>query len=296
MELRYLRYFIAVANHRHFTRAAESLGMAPPPLSQQIKKLERELGTPLFRRLSRGVELTEVGKAFYVDANQIIQMVDLAVEKAQGMARGENGTLCVGFASSTVLNPLVLNLLHAYRERYPQVEMSPKEETMMPLLNDLRSSEVDLAIIRLPCESSQEFMMEILVEEPMLIVLPKNHRLSARPAINLHELENDMLITFPPDLAPSLYDSIFKAYRKAGLVPRLGQQAPQLPSSIAMVQAGFGVTIVPQSLCQLQSENLSYHDIGDDHLTTSIALAWRRHERSPAVKNMITLWRHAHRH
>ncbi|HHQ4731251.1 TPA: LysR family transcriptional regulator, partial [Aeromonas veronii] len=127
MELRTLRYFMAVVEKQNFTRAAESLNMAQPPLSQQIRKLEETLGTPLLRRLTRSVELTEAGESLYRDAAQILALADAAKLKVKRIARGEQGALRIGFAGSTVLHPAVLTLLHDYRERYPEVALSPQE-------------------------------------------------------------------------------------------------------------------------------------------------------------------------
>ncbi|CNC18830.1 LysR family transcriptional regulator [Yersinia intermedia] len=289
MELRYLRYFAAVASARHFTRAAEKLGISQPPLSQQIQKLEREIGTPLLRRLARGVELTDAGKAFYVDACHILTLTDEAIARAKSIARGETGKLRVGFASSTAFQPLVLRLLHAYRDKYPEVVLSPSEETMPVLMNDLHNDRIDVAFIRQPCDASNEFTCKVLVEEDMLLVLPHNHQLHRCPQINLQAIQHEKLITFPREVAPGLFDTIISACYRAGFKPELGQQSPQLVSAIGMVSAGFGFTIVPRSLTTIQANNVTYHEIDDSLLKTKITLAWRRHERSAAVLNMVSI-------
>lgn len=125
MELRYLRYFVAVARTRHFTQAAKELGISQPPLSQQIQRLEREVGTPLFRRLTRGVELTEAGESFYEDARQILAMSDAALEKAKGIARGMNGSLSLGITSSDAFHPQIFTLLHRFQLDHPGVTLAP---------------------------------------------------------------------------------------------------------------------------------------------------------------------------
>ncbi|CNE56000.1 LysR family transcriptional regulator [Yersinia nurmii] len=292
MEHRYLRYFVAVASTRHFTRAAEKLGISQPPLSQQIQKLEREIGTPLLHRLSRGVELTEAGEAFYADALHILQLTDEAVERAKSIARGETGKLRVGFASSTAFQPAVLSLLHRYREAFPSVILLPSEEIMPVLMNDLHSERIDVAFIRQPCNASTEFTCEVLVEEDMVLVLPADHPLHHRAKISLRDLQHEKLITFPREVGPGLFDAIMNACHRAGFEPELGQQSPQLVSAIGMVSAGFGITVVPRSLTTIQATNVTYHEIDDDQLKTQITLAWRRHERSAAVVNMVNLLRH----
>ncbi|ELI6453193.1 LysR family transcriptional regulator [Yersinia ruckeri] len=292
MELRYLRYFVAVASTRHFTRAAEQLGISQPPLSQQIQKLEREIGTPLLHRLSRGVELTEAGEAFYADACHILAITDEAIERAKSIARGETGHLRVGFASSTAFQPAVLSLLHSYREKYPKVMLSPSEETMPALMDDLHRERIDIAFIRQPCHVSTEFTCEVLVEEDMLLVLPAYHPLHHCEKISLKALQHEKLITFPREVGPGLFDAMINACYRAGFEPELGQQSPQLVSAIGMVSAGFGITIIPRSLKSVLSTNITYHEIDDDQLKTQITLAWRRHERSTAVLNMVNLLRH----
>lgn len=291
MEHRYLRYFVAVASTRHFTRAAEKLGISQPPLSQQIQKLEREIGTPLLHRLSRGVELTEAGEAFYADALHILQLTDEAVERAKSIARGETGKLRVGFASSTAFQPAVLSLLHRYRETFPAVILLPSEEIMPVLMNDLHSERIDVAFIRQPCSASTEFTCEVLVEEDMVLVLPANHPLHHCAKISLRDLQHEKLITFPREVGPGLFDAIMNACYRAGFEPELGQQSPQLVSAIGMVSAGFGITVVPRSLTTIHANNVTYHEIDDDQLKTQITLAWRRHERSSAVVNMVNLLR-----
>lgn len=291
MELRYLRYFAAVASARHFTRAAEKLGISQPPLSQQIQKLEREIGAPLLRRLARGVELTDAGKAFYADACHILTLTDEAIERAKSIARGETGKLRVGFASSTAFQPLVLRLLHAYRDQYPEVILSPSEETMPVLMNDLHNEHIDVAFIRQPCGASNEFTCKVLVEEDMLVVLPHNHPLQDCPVINLQALQHEKLIIFPREVGPGLFDAIISACYRAGFQPTLGQQSPQMVSAIGMVAAGFGFTLVPRSLTAIQANNVTYHEIDDSLLKTKITLAWRRHERSATVLNMVNITR-----
>ncbi|HBQ6952486.1 TPA: LysR family transcriptional regulator, partial [Klebsiella pneumoniae] len=157
MELRYLRYFVAVARTRHFTQAAKELGISQPPLSQQIQRLEREVGTPLFRRLTRGVELTEAGESFYEDARQILAMSDAALEKAKGIARGMNGSMSLGITSSDAFHPQIFTLLHRFQLDHPGVTLHQMEDNMANLMTALSEAELDIAFVRLPCESSKAF-------------------------------------------------------------------------------------------------------------------------------------------
>ena len=148
MELRYLRYFVAVAEARHFTKAAKELGISQPPLSQQIQRLEREIGTPLFRRLTRGVELTEAGESFYEDACQILALSDAALEKTKGIARGLNGRLALGITSSDAFHPQIFSLLQQFQQRYPAVTLHQIEGNMATLMGALGEAELDIAFVK----------------------------------------------------------------------------------------------------------------------------------------------------
>ncbi|UYA58976.1 LysR family transcriptional regulator [Pectobacterium colocasium] len=291
MELRYLRYFVAVAQARHFTRAAENLGMSQPPLSQQIKKFEQEIGTPLFKRLTRGVEMTEAGQALYEDARRILQLTDSAIARTRSIARGEKGSLNVGFSPSAMFHPTVLALLHRYCKQYPNVQPLPKEESPATLIASLQERNTDIAFLRLPCDLSDEINGEILAEEPMKLVLPAGHALSHKTQVSLSELRQEPLIIFPREVCPGLHDMIIRTCYLSGYGPRPSPFAPQLTATIGMVAAGFGITLVPESLACIKADNVTYHDIGMPEIHTQVAAIWRKHERSPTIVNMIHLIR-----
>ncbi|NKG28633.1 LysR family transcriptional regulator [Erwinia rhapontici] len=289
MELRYLRYFVAVAETKHFTRAAERLGISQPPLSQQIKKLEEEIGTPLLKRLTRGVKLTDAGEAFYHDACQILALTGHALEKAKGIARGISGKLSIGFASSTAFHPQIFRLLHCFQDRFPAITLLPQEESMATLMHNLEEGLLDAAFVRLPCESSKTFNLKVIASEKMAVVLPTGHPLGSVPSLSLAQLRQESLILFPREVAPSLYEVIISACLRAGFQPDGVQQSPQISSGVSMVAAGFGITIVPDSLRCISLPGVSFHQIEDAALGSDIALAWRRWDRSPAVHHLVTM-------
>lgn len=289
MELRHLRYFVAVAQTHHFTRAAEMLGISQPPLSQQILRLEREIGTPLLKRLTRGVELTEAGEAFYQDACQILELTSHALEKAKGIARGVTGKLSLGVASSVAFHPAIFALMKNFQTRYPAMKLLTREQNMASLMHDLQEGLLDAAFVRLPCESSKAFNLKVIASEKMLVVLPASHAQSARPQVSLAQLANETLIMFPREVAPSLYEVVISACLRAGFQPHTGQQSPQISSSIGMVAAGFGFAIVPESLCCIAHPNVVFRPVDDAALNTDIALAWRRFDRSPAVMHLTSM-------
>lgn len=286
MELRYLRYFVAVAETRHFTKAAELLNISQPPLSQQIKKLEEEIGTPLLKRLTRGVELTDAGEAFYQDARQILELSANALEKAKGIARGISGQLSIGFASSTAFHPQIFRLLRRFQDSFPAITLLPREENMATLMHELQEGLLDAAFVRLPCESSKAFNLKMIASEKMTLVLPQGHRLADTPRLSLATLRAEPLVLFPREVAPSLYEVIISACLRAGFQPDSVQQSPQISSAINMVAAGFGITIIPDSLRSIQLPGVSFHQIEDAALSSDIALAWRRWDRSPAVHHL----------
>ncbi|WP_380182660.1 LysR family transcriptional regulator [Kalamiella sp. sgz302252] len=286
MELRHLRYFVAVAQTHHFTRAAEMLGISQPPLSQQILRLEREIGTPLLKRLTRGVELTEAGEAFYQDACQILELTGHALEKAKGIARGVTGKLSLGVASSVAFHPAIFSLMKDFQSRYPAMKLLTREQNMASLMHDLQEGLLDAAFVRLPCESSKAFNLKVIASEKMRVALPADHALGTQPQISLSQLAEDTLIMFPREVAPSLYEVVISACLRAGFQPHTGQQSPQISSSIGMVAAGFGFAIVPESLCCIAHPGVVFRPIDDAALNTDIALAWRRFDRSPAVMHL----------
>jgi|SRR5471032_958642 len=287
MELRHLRYFVAVADAGNFTRAAEQLGISQPPLSQQIQRLEHEIGAPLLRRLTRSIELTDAGRTLYDDAVNILKLTDAALERVRSVARGVSGTLRIGFASSTAFNPQVFALLHRFRESYPRMELLPQEKEMAALTAALAEGAIDVAFIRLPCERTKEFACRVIDFEPMVVALPRAHPLAQRSDIALGTLKDETLITFPRDVAPSLYDLVIAACHDAGFSPKLGQQSPQVTSAISMVATGFGYAVVPASLGKIDDKNVTCLPLAGPPLTTQVALAWRRNDNGKAVMHFL---------
>lgn len=289
MELRHLRYFVAVAQTLHFTRAAELLGISQPPLSQQIQRLEHEIGTPLLKRLTRGVELTDAGKTFLADAIEIIQLADHALEKAKGVARGISGQMSLGFASSVAFNPRVFEIIRQFKTRYPALTLMTREENMSLLIQDLQEGLLDAAFIRLPCESSKSFNLRVISTERMLLALPVAHRLHQKQSIALSELAQETLIMFPREVSPSLYELIVSACLRAGFSPSSFQQAPQISSSLGMVGAGCGIALIPESMACVQNPHVCFREIENNTLFTDVAFAWRRNNASKAVNHLLSL-------
>lgn len=290
MELRQLRYFLAVAEHLHFTEAAAHLGIAQPPLSQQILKLEREIGTALFIRYPRRVELTEAGRLLRESAQRIIDDAQQALVEAQNAGRGETGRLSLGFAGSTVFHPAVATTMQQFRHAYERVAVGCEESNSVALLDKVGGRQIDAALVRMPLHC-RDLVVEMLVDEDMLAVLPAGHRLSRRRRVDLADLAGDPFIIFPRAIGPNLYDSIIGACHAAGFAPSISMESPQISSAANLVSAGFGVAVVPSSMRQVQVEGVSYHELQGKPLASGIALIHRPREKSPAVLNFVRIVR-----
>ncbi|MGF6918465.1 LysR substrate-binding domain-containing protein [Paraburkholderia sp. 40] len=292
MELRHLRYFVVVAEERHFTRAAERLGIGQPPLSLQIQRLERDIGAQLFRRLSRGVELTEAGELLFDNARQILAQVDRTCADVQRLSRGELGHLRVGFAGATYFQSLVPAIIREYRGQHPDVTVSPEQSNTPSLVDGLLEGRVDVAFIRPPIMSADALEVELLVKEDMVVALPHTHPLAqSGAAVSLSALAGETFILFPRSIGAGLYDAVTGACQRAGFIPRLGQEAPQITSIVPMVGAGFGVSIVPRSTSQIRTDEVVYLPIAGDAPKAPISLAWRRHDPSQVVRRFLAVAR-----
>jgi DNA-binding transcriptional LysR family regulator len=294
MELRHLRYFVAVAEELNFTRAAKRLGINQPPLSSQIAQLEKEMGTLLFHRLSRGVELTDAGKLLLEDARLILKQVETAKIGVRRRARGETGQIIVGSASGTLFHPLIPAIIREYGMRYPDVSFAPEASHTSLLVARLRAELVDVAFVWLPVKDCDGLTIEPLVGEDMVIVVPAGHALSGSTSVPLAALAKEPLLQFPREIHPDVYDLIISACRRGGLIPVFGQEPPpDIVSCIPLVAAGLGVAIVPRSTSQILAERIRFLPIEGDALRLEIGLAHRRGDGSSAVQNLVAVARRA---
>jgi DNA-binding transcriptional LysR family regulator len=294
MELRHLRYFIAVAEERHITRAAERLGIQQPPLSLQIRALETELDVQLFRRKPRGVELTQAGAALLDDARAILGQVDHAVSAVRRTARGEEGRVGLGFTSSASLHPFVSRAIRAFGEAYPRVGLTLEESGTAELVEALHQQRIDAAFVRSPIGEAPGIAVQPLLEEEMVAALPEGHALTATAnagPLPLMDLSGETFILYRRPLGPGLYDAIIAACQRTGFSPRIGQAAPRMLSTLSLVAAGLGVTLVPASMQRLRVDGVAYRRLDEAPLMAPLNLAHRRDERSPAAQRFIALVR-----
>lgn len=298
MELRHLRYFIAVAEERHMTRAAERLGMQQPPLSQQIRALENELGVQLFRRKPRGVELTDAGTAFLEHARAILSQVERASTTTRRTARGEQGRVAVGFTSSAPFHPFVPRVIRNFREHSPLVSLALEESGSGELVQALHTEEIDAAFIRSPLADVVGLEVTPLLAEEMVAALPMGHAYATRNddkrRLPLVALANENFVLYKRPGGPGLYDTIITACRGAGFSPRVGQEAPRILSTLNLVAAGLGVSIVPASLRRLAMDGVVYRSIVKTQQPRApLILACRRGDNSAAVTRFLELVKQA---
>lgn len=293
MELRQLRYFVAVAEELHFRRAAERLGIAQPALSQQIQQLEQEIEALLLHRLTRGVELADAGRVFLADARAILEQVEQAKARAQRVARGDQGMIRIGFAGSASFNPIVPGIIQDYRARFPAIAVSLVESGTSQLIDSLRAGRVDAAFIRSPSRKMDGLLVVPIIEEEMLIALPSLHDLAGSIRLALGALAGEDFILFPRTSSPELYDNILLACRRAGFDPNIVQQAPEVASTLNLIAAGEGVSIVPASMQHMQPQGVTYRPILGDAPRAPLSLAHRSGEPSAAVRNLAALARRA---
>jgi len=295
-DLRQLRYFVAVAEERHFGRAAQRLAMTQPPLSQQIRSLEESLGAPLFLRTKRSVELTAVGRDLLPEVRRLLAGADALAPMAQSLARGEAGLLSLAFVSTAdygVLPPL----LQRFGELHPGVRLQLSEATSDVQIEELMAGRIDAGLIipPIPVRFATQLAYLPIVREPLVIAMSEAQaRLigsDVTTPITLRELAGIALIVFPRRLAPAFYDIIMDCFAHAGLVPQIGQEAIQMQTIVSLVSAGMGVALVPQSLCNLQRTGVVYRPLRDAQPVVETGLVWRNAEVSPVLEGFIAIAR-----
>ncbi|MDQ1198540.1 LysR family transcriptional regulator [Agrobacterium sp. SORGH_AS 787] len=288
IDIRRLRYFLVVADEKHFTRAADRIGIRQPPLSMQIRQLEETVGARLFTRHAKGVELTAAGRVFQDTALDIVGRFEDAVTQVRRHAAGQTGRLRLGFAGATYFHPAIPLIIRAYRSAYPDVVLSPEQSNTPALLAGLREGRLDVAFIRPPVLEDGLLSVRACLDEDMVVALPADHPLCDHDKLPLDAVAGENLILFPRDIGPGLYDSIVSACNEAGVSPKLGQEASQIVSIIPLVAAGFGVSIVPRSVASIRNEGAVYRPIAGKSPRAPIAIATRTDDHAKLVTSFVT--------
>ncbi len=292
LELRQLRYFVAVAEELHFGRAAARLHMTQPPLSQAIAALEELLGAPLFLRNRRSVELAAAGIALLPEAKRLLAQADGLPELARRAAGGEAGRLALAFVTScdySVLPPF----LRRYSERYPDVHLGLVEATSDVQAEELLRGRIDagLLIPPLPGKAQDELDYLKVLEEPLILCAPAGLIQTRNEPVRLQDLPKLPLIIFPRDISPALHDAILSCFRTAGITPAIGQLAIQMQTIVSLVSAGMGLALVPQSVSNLMRPGVEYRALADPTPLVETGIAWRRDNPSPVLKGFLELLR-----
>jgi DNA-binding transcriptional LysR family regulator len=293
LELRQLRYFVAVAEELHFGRAAARLHMTQPPLSQAIAALEDLLGAPLFLRNRRTVELAAAGIALLPEARRLLAQADALPELAQRAAGGQAGRLALAFVTScdySVLPPF----LRRYSERYPDVHLSLLEATSDVQAEELLRGRIDagLLIPPLPDKAKDELDYMKVLDEPLILCAPAGlAALADDKPVRLQDLPRLPLIIFPREISPALHDAILSCFRAAGITPVIGQLAIQMQTIVSLVSAGMGLALVPQSVANLMRPGVEYRALADPTPLVETGIAWRRDNPSPVLQGFLELLR-----
>ncbi|MCO2763336.1 LysR family transcriptional regulator [Pseudomonas aeruginosa] len=290
MELRHLRYFIAVAEELHFGRAAERLGISQPPLSQQIQALEEEIGARLFERTNRRVELTDAGRLFLDESRQVLAQVDKAVLLARRAHLGELGELKIGFTSSAPFTSTIPSSIHAFRKAYPDVHLDLQEMSSRQVLKALFEESLQVGVIRPLALPDAVHWME-LFREPLVAVLRADHPLAAgsEDGLAIAALAEEPFVFFPRSYGTGLYDQVIALTRQAGFSPRIAQEASEAMTIIGLVSAGLGVSILPASFRRTRVDGVVYRTLSDPEATTAVWLVRRQNEGSPLALSFIDL-------
>lgn len=287
MELRHLRYFCIAAEEMHIHRAAGRLGIAQPPLTQQIKALETELDVKLFARAGRGVALTEAGRLFQAEAKSILDHVERATMLARQVASGHVGRLRVGFTESASFSPVFTKTFAAFRAKWPGVELELEEAHTETQVERLRQGRLDAGFIRPPIPAGSPIQFEALASDAIMAAVPLGHRLARKKSIPLQELASESFVGYARRQGTGLSDAVIAACRDAGFEPRIVQQAPQLSSTINLVAASVGIAIVPARMRHVRPESVSFVKLSAVDLRAQLGIAYMQAERSNTVRNLV---------
>jgi DNA-binding transcriptional LysR family regulator len=285
LDLRHLRYFVAVAEEGQITRAAERLGMQQPPLSQQIKLIEHHIDAQLFLRTPRGVVLTQAGRALLDEARATLAQFDRALETTRRTARGEQGRLSLGMTPTAAFHPLVPRTVREFRERYPRVLVTLDEWLSDGLLERLRDQRMDAAFIRNTVTDPSGLTITPLLDEIMVAALPSDHRLAQSrddSPLDVAMLAEEVFVLIGPP-GSGIHDRTVAACQAAGFTPRISQIAPRITSTLGLIAAGLGVSVVPMSMQRIVMDGVAYRRLKGPVTPRAILSLASRKEATSAI-------------
>lgn len=296
MELRHLRHFLAVADELHFARAAKKLGMAQPPLSQSIMRLEKSLGTKLLDRANRAVQLTPAGKALVAEAREVLAKADLAVSLVQRVGSGELARVRIGFVpmSATLTLP---RAVRAFQRDWPRVEVQLHERTSVAQADALQHGTLDLGILVRDLADTRGLQLRPIERYSYVAAVPSGWPLAGQSSLQLADLATLPLVMFPQQLAPNFFTDFDAACRRAGFSPSIQQQVAQPYTMFTLVAEQLGIGIVQDTARHLKIAGIAFVPIRDMPVSLSheVALAWVPRSMPPALRDMIAHIRKAAR-
>jgi LysR family transcriptional regulator, benzoate and cis,cis-muconate-responsive activator of ben and cat genes len=285
LELRHLHYFLAVAEEQHFGRAAERLGIAQPPLSQQMQRLETTLGVELFDRSRRRVQLTAAGRALAARASSVLEAAAGLREDVRQAALGRSGVLRVGVGASAALG-IVPGMIARFRAQHPAVVVQLDDVSSRPHEERVRQRLIDVALQR-EAAPIDGLRATVVREERLVVVLPRTHRFARRRTLKLRELRGEPFVLFPRETSPSFYDELQAACARAGFIPRIVEQATEWTTVASMVAVGTGITVAPDTVAVMPREGAVYVRLNEAGLRVQL-LAVARDEDDPLVSAFVT--------
>lgn len=289
MELKQLRYFVAVGEELHFGRAAKRVNISQPPLSMQIRNLEEELGTALFKRSSRRVELTEPGRVFLEEVHGILDALDKAVGKTRDAAKGYAGRLAIGFMGPA-MDSFLPRAIRIFREKHPGIRLVLSEMSTNDQLQALHAGKIRAGFVRIYRNRLKGLDRALVWQEPYVLALPKGDPLSHEKEVGVGQLKGRSMILFPRKMQPMLYDDIMACFKNEGFEPQIAQEASTKKTTVALVAAGLGLAIVPESSRTLRAEDVVYRPISDPARLlpgVEITLAWRTGDDAPFLRRFL---------
>ncbi|MER7754000.1 LysR family transcriptional regulator [Kitasatospora sp. NPDC097643] len=281
-----LHAFVVLAEELHFGHAAARLGIAQPPLSQQIRRLEEKVGHALFSREPGRVALTPAGRELLPAARQAITGLADGLAAARAVGSGRAGRLRIGFSASLALTVLP-GLLRTFRERYPGVELDIREMTTAPQLAALHEGAIDIGLLREPPADEPGIGFRTVLTEPFVAVLPAAHPLAAQRTVRVPELADSPFVLLPRAVGPQLYDRITGLCGAAGFTPRVVQHAVEWQTVCALVETGLGVSLAPASIRRIRLRGVAFRRIEAGTARTRVAVAWRAGDRNPLVVQLL---------
>ncbi|MEM8562176.1 MAG: LysR family transcriptional regulator [Pseudomonadota bacterium] len=287
-ELRQIRYFIAVAEHKSFTRAATALHLTQPPLTRQVKALEENLGAKLLIREKTGLRLTRAGEYFLPEAKKILQRIDEMSDNAAEIASGRKGHVRIGFTSTALYGELP-SWIRTLRQREPELKISLKEQTLKEQMAAIRAQTLDLGFA-LCVEREHEFCSRLVSREPLVVCLPVDHaKANARKALKVSALAGESFIGFPRELAPLLHDSILSYLTEHSVLFKPVQEAIQMQTIIGLVSSGLGIALVPASMQHLARPDVVYRQLSPNAPRLETHAIWSGLSTNPALSFVLGL-------